>query len=68
MFAIVLECIPNKLSQYITDKLSIPTIGIGAGPYTSGQFVISDLLGMKDGHVAKFVQQYNNFSNRVLKV
>ncbi|EMG46587.1 panB 3-methyl-2-oxobutanoate hydroxymethyltransferase [Candida maltosa Xu316] len=64
VFAIVLECIPNKLAQAITEKLSIPTIGIGAGPYTSGQvLVISDVLGMKDDHVPKFVQQYANFFN-----
>ncbi|KAK6892351.1 3-methyl-2-oxobutanoate hydroxymethyltransferase [Candida tropicalis] len=62
VFAIVLECIPNKLSQYITEKLSVPTIGIGAGPHTSGQvLVISDLLGMRGSHVPKFVQQYGNF-------
>lgn len=62
VFSIVLECIPNKLSQYITERLSIPTIGIGAGPHTSGQvLVISDLLGMRGPHVPKFVQQYGDF-------
>lgn len=62
VFSIVLECIPNKLSQYITERLSIPTIGIGAGPHTSGQvLVISDLLGMRGPHVPKFVKQYGDF-------
>ncbi|RLV91233.1 3-methyl-2-oxobutanoate hydroxymethyltransferase [Spathaspora sp. JA1] len=65
VFAIVLECIPNKLSEFITQKLSIPTIGIGAGPNTSGQvLVVSDMLGMKDpteNHTAKFVKKYGNF-------
>ncbi|KAK6461964.1 ketopantoate hydroxymethyltransferase [Scheffersomyces coipomensis] len=64
-FAIVLECMPNKLAEYITNNISIPTIGIGAGPSTSGQvLVISDMLGMKDpseNHVAKFVKSYENF-------
>lgn len=64
-FAIVLECIPNKLAQFITDNLSIPTIGIGAGPYCSGQvLVIADMLGMmdpEDFHTAKFVKKYANF-------
>ncbi|KAI5966508.1 ECM31 [Candida pseudojiufengensis] len=67
VFAIVLECIPNKISKFITEKLNIPTIGIGAGPYCSGQvLVISDLLGMKnpeENHIAKFVKPYANFYN-----
>ncbi len=61
-FAIVLECVPNKVSQKITEKLSIPTIGIGAGSNVSGQvLVLQDLLGMSDGIVAvkpKFVKTY----------
>ena len=35
--AVVLECIPDQVARYITSKLSIPTIGIGAGPGTAGQ-------------------------------
>lgn len=63
VFSIVLECIPNKLSEFITSKLKVPTIGIGAGPSTSGQvLVVADLLGMcePESHKAKFVKQYSN--------
>ncbi|ODQ77169.1 hypothetical protein BABINDRAFT_163681 [Babjeviella inositovora NRRL Y-12698] len=59
---IVLECIPTKLAQYITDNLSIPTIGIGAGKHTSGQvLVLSDILGFlnpAETHRPKFVKRY----------
>ncbi|KAG7662582.1 ECM31 [[Candida] subhashii] len=65
VFAMVLECIPNKLSEFITNNLSVPTIGIGAGPHTSGQvLVIADMLGManpEESHTAKFVKRYGNF-------
>ncbi|KPJ67213.1 MAG: 3-methyl-2-oxobutanoate hydroxymethyltransferase [Coxiella sp. DG_40] len=60
-FAIVLECIPNAVAKNITDKLTIPTIGIGAGPNVSGQvLVLHDLLGMYDTFKAKFVKSYIN--------
>lgn len=62
VFLVVLECIPNKLAEYITSRLSVPTIGIGAGPGCSGQvLVIADLLGMghpEETHRPKFVKQY----------
>lgn len=62
VFSIVLECIPNKLAEYITGKLQVPTIGIGAGPHCSGQvLVMLDLLGMSAHSVPKFVKQYANF-------
>ncbi|KAI5967378.1 ECM31 [Candida theae] len=65
VFAIVLECIPNKIAQFITEHLNVPTIGIGAGPYTSGQvLVISDMLELKnpeESHIAKFVKPYAHF-------
>lgn len=60
-FAIVLECIPSKLASEITNKLSIPTIGIGAGSDVSGQvLVLHDMLGMygEDGFKPKFVKTY----------
>ncbi|KAG7194766.1 uncharacterized protein KQ657_004446 [Scheffersomyces spartinae] len=70
-FAIVLECIPNRLAEYITSKLSIPTIGIGAGPHCSGQvLVMADLLGMLDDEShppAKFVKKYASFSSEAVK-
>ena len=58
-FAIVLEAIPVPLAKTITDTLSIPTIGIGAGPHCDGQvLVLYDLLGLFDDFVPKFVKPY----------
>ncbi|MCA9221644.1 MAG: 3-methyl-2-oxobutanoate hydroxymethyltransferase, partial [Planctomycetales bacterium] len=58
-FSIVLECIPRELARQITDRLSIPTIGIGAGADCDGQVLVThDMLGLTSGHVPKFVKQY----------
>lgn len=58
-FAIVLECVPEKLATLISSQLSIPTIGIGAGAGCDGQvLVIQDLLGMYTEMTPKFVKQY----------
>jgi len=58
-FAIVLECTPAPLSKLITQKLAIPTIGIGAGPDCDGQVqVISDLLGLYTEFVPRHAKQY----------
>ena len=57
--AIVLEAMPAKLARTITDQLTIPTIGIGAGPHCDGQvLVLYDLLGLFDEFVPKFVKPY----------
>lgn len=61
VFAIVLEGIPEKLAQIITEKLKVSTIGIGAGRYVDGQIlVINDMLGMYDNILPKFVKRYAN--------
>jgi 3-methyl-2-oxobutanoate hydroxymethyltransferase len=58
-FAVVLEAIPSALGQRVTQALTVPTIGIGAGPHCDAQvLVIQDLLGLNPDHVAKFVRQY----------
>lgn len=58
-FGIVLESIPSRLAQYISGKLTIPTIGIGAGPGCDGQVLVThDLLGMFAKFTPKFVKQY----------
>jgi 3-methyl-2-oxobutanoate hydroxymethyltransferase len=57
--AVVLEAIPAALAKTITEELTIPTIGIGAGPHCDGQvLVLYDLLGMFDDFVPKFVKPY----------
>ena len=63
-FSIVLECVPSELAAMITERVSIPTIGIGAGPSCDGQvLVFHDLLGIYDGHQAKFVRRYANIAD-----
>lgn len=58
-FAIVIEAIPAELAKTITEQLTIPTIGIGAGPHCDGQvLVLYDLLGLFDEFVPKFVKPY----------
>ncbi len=58
-FSIVLECVPSELAAMITERVSVPTIGIGAGPHCDGQvLVFHDLLGLYDGHTPKFVRRY----------
>ena len=65
-FAIVLESVPRELAARITEKLRIPTIGIGAGPDCDGQvLVIHDLLGYGTERTPKFVRQYANLSTEI---
>lgn len=58
-FAVVLECVPAKLAAIVTKKLSIPTIGIGAGAECDGQVLVyQDMFGMFSDFVPKFVKQF----------
>ncbi|MBF0521606.1 MAG: 3-methyl-2-oxobutanoate hydroxymethyltransferase [Candidatus Omnitrophica bacterium] len=66
-FSMVLECVPAPLAKMITKKLSIPTIGIGAGVYCDGQvLVLHDILGLSTGKNPKFVKQYAHLYDQVL--
>ncbi len=65
-FAVVLECTPAPLSELITQKLAIPTIGIGAGPDCDGQVqVISDILGLYTEFVPKHAKQYARLAGEI---
>lgn len=67
-FSIVLEAIPMDLAREITSRLSIPTIGIGAGPYCDGQvLVLHDLIGLFERFVPKFVRRYADIKEEILK-
>jgi 3-methyl-2-oxobutanoate hydroxymethyltransferase len=58
-FAIVLEAMPAIVAQHITERLDVPTIGIGAGGGCDGQILVwHDLLGLTAGHVPQFVKRY----------
>lgn len=66
VFAIVLECTPAPLSKLITQKVTIPTIGIGAGPDCDGQVqVISDILGLYTDFVPKHAKQYVKLAEEI---
>ncbi|MFA9556178.1 3-methyl-2-oxobutanoate hydroxymethyltransferase [Evansella sp. AB-rgal1] len=61
---LVLECVPETLAKEITESLSIPVIGIGAGKFTDGQvLVFHDVIGYTQGYVPKFVKKYANVSD-----
>ena len=66
-FSLVLECVPAALAVEVTATLSIPTIGIGAGPGTSGQvFVLTDLLGLDARFRPRFARRYLDGHGEVL--
>lgn len=66
-FALVLECVPYKLTKRITEDLNIPVIGIGAGPYCDGQIlVINDILGLTPfDKKPKFIKEYGNIAENI---
>ena len=65
-FSLVLELIPTELAGRITEAISIPTIGIGAGPQCDGQvLVLPDLLGLNDGFEPKFLKKYADLAGTV---
>lgn len=58
-FAIVLEAVPAEIARLVTRRVSVPTIGIGAGPHCDGQILVyTDLIGLSFGHTPKFVRPY----------
>lgn len=60
-FSLVLESVPARLAEFISKKISIPTIGIGAGLGCDGQVLVThDLLGLFDRFTPKFVKKYAN--------
>lgn len=67
-FAVVLEAIPSDLAGEITERLKIPTIGIGAGPHCDGQIlVLHDLLGLTRDFTPKFVKRYADLNSEIKK-
>jgi len=70
VFAVVLELVASEVAKVITEKLSIPTIGVGSGPYCDGQvLVVTDILGLTMWmEKPKFIKQYINLSEVILNV
>ncbi len=66
-FSLLLEAIPMGLAKRITEEISIPTIGIGAGPYCDGQvLVLHDVLGLFERFLPKFAKRYANLKDQAL--
>ena len=60
-FAVLIECVPSDIGKAINDAVSVPTIGIGAGPHVTGQVLVTnDLIGLTNGYLPKFVRQYSD--------
>ena len=64
-FGIVLECVPAEVARIVTERLSIPTIGIGAGPFCDGQILVfHDLVGLTES-VPRFVKRYASLADEI---
>jgi len=67
-FSILLECIPDRITELITKELKVPTIGIGAGPYCDGQVLVTyDMLGLSQRRRLKFAKKYVDLSALIAK-
>jgi len=67
-FSLILEAIPGPVARLITERVGIPTIGIGAGPDCDGQVLVThDLIGLFDRFVPKFVKQYTNTFSSIIE-
>lgn len=67
-FALILEAIPMDLARRITEEMTIPTIGIGAGPHCNGQvLVLHDVIGLFERFTPRFAKKYANLKEEVLK-
>jgi 3-methyl-2-oxobutanoate hydroxymethyltransferase len=65
-FSVVLEAVPAPVAAHVTERLEIPTIGIGAGASTDGQVLVwHDLLGLYEGHAPRFVKQYAELAGEI---
>jgi 3-methyl-2-oxobutanoate hydroxymethyltransferase len=66
-FALVLEKIPATIGTQVTESINIPTIGIGAGPGTSGQVLVyHDMMGYSQQFSPRFLRRYHNFSEEII--
>jgi 3-methyl-2-oxobutanoate hydroxymethyltransferase len=66
IFSLVLEAVPSSLARQVTASLSVPTIGIGAGPHCDGQVLVwHDFLGITDGKPPKFVKRYAELGEEI---
>lgn len=67
-FIVLIECVPSDLASQVTKMLSVPTIGIGAGPHCDGQVLVTnDMLGWNSGYIPKFVRPFANLRNDAMK-
>jgi len=67
-FSVVLEMVTSEVAKMITERLSIPTIGIGSGPHCDGQIVVfHDILGLYDKFTPKFIKKYANLAEDIQK-
>ncbi|MHA2233606.1 MAG: 3-methyl-2-oxobutanoate hydroxymethyltransferase [Candidatus Hodarchaeales archaeon] len=68
IFLLVLECVPWQVAKLVTERISVPTIGIGAGPYCDGQVMVTqDILGMYDGFKPKFVKHFGRIREHIVE-